>query len=133
MVTLDEERLARLANAAADTFAQLGPDQKNALDAPLAADSGFAWSGRAPVVPASPLTIDRDALALGARAPKGVGQAAESKELGAEETSASPAPPRTKLGRELWAIRRGIVQSGVPLLDWDQIEAEVAARRRRRG
>jgi hypothetical protein len=129
MVTLDEERLARLANAAADTFAQLGPDQKNALDAPLAADSGFAWSGRAPVVPASPLTIDRDAHAARPEASQGAEEAAESRVFGPEDVSLPPAPPRTELGRELWAIRRGIVQSGVPLLDWSQIEAEIAARR----
>lgn len=77
----------------------------------------------------NPLATDRDTLALGAQAPKGVGQAAESKESGAEEASASPTPPRTELGRELWMIRRRILASGVPLLDWSQIEAEVAARR----
>jgi hypothetical protein len=36
---------------------------------------------------------------------------------------------RTPLGRRLLAIRERIVRSGAPLLGWDQIEQEVAARR----
>lgn len=37
--------------------------------------------------------------------------------------------PRTELGRRLMAIRQEIVASGTPLLDWDDIEREVAERR----
>lgn len=37
--------------------------------------------------------------------------------------------PRTALGRELWEIRKEIVASGVPLLDWDELEKEIADRR----
>lgn len=37
--------------------------------------------------------------------------------------------PRTPLGRRLWEIRKRIVESGEPLLDWDDLEREVAERR----
>ena len=37
--------------------------------------------------------------------------------------------PRTTLGRKLWAIRRRIVASGTPLLGWEEIGREIAARR----
>lgn len=37
--------------------------------------------------------------------------------------------PRTPLGRRLWELRKQIVASGEPLLDWDGIEREVAERR----
>lgn len=37
--------------------------------------------------------------------------------------------PRTSLGRQLWEIRERIVASGAPLLDWDEIEEELADRR----
>lgn len=37
--------------------------------------------------------------------------------------------PRTLLGRRLWEIRKQIVASGAPLLDWDDLEREVAERR----
>lgn len=37
--------------------------------------------------------------------------------------------PQTPLGRRLWQIRQGIVESGEPLLDWDDVEREVAERR----
>jgi hypothetical protein len=37
--------------------------------------------------------------------------------------------PRTPLGRELVEIRKRIVASGQPLLDWDDLEREVAERR----
>lgn len=37
--------------------------------------------------------------------------------------------PRTELGRRLWELRKKIVASGEPLLDWDDIEREVAERR----
>lgn len=37
--------------------------------------------------------------------------------------------PKTPLGRKLWKIRAKIIASGEPLLDWDDIEREVAERR----
>jgi hypothetical protein len=37
--------------------------------------------------------------------------------------------PRTALGRELVEIRKSIVASGQHLLDWDELEREVAERR----
>ncbi|MGD0073388.1 MAG: hypothetical protein ABSD31_03505 [Candidatus Binataceae bacterium] len=40
-----------------------------------------------------------------------------------------PYQPRTTLGKRLWKLRSQIVASGVQLLDWDQIEQEVAERR----
>ena len=30
--------------------------------------------------------------------------------------------PRTPLGRELWEIRQRVLDSGEPLLDWDDLE-----------
>jgi hypothetical protein len=37
--------------------------------------------------------------------------------------------PQTPLGQRLWQIRQEIVESGEPLLSWDDIEREVAERR----
>ena len=37
--------------------------------------------------------------------------------------------PRTELGRKLVRLRKEIEQSGVPLLDWDDLEREIAERR----
>lgn len=37
--------------------------------------------------------------------------------------------PRTELGRKLWEIRSQIIASGIPLLDWEGIEREIAAMR----
>ena len=37
--------------------------------------------------------------------------------------------PRTPLGRRLWELRKRIVASGEPLLDWDDLEREIAERR----
>jgi hypothetical protein len=37
--------------------------------------------------------------------------------------------PRTPLGRRLWELRKRIVASGQPLLDWDDLEREIAERR----
>lgn len=45
-------------------------------------------------------------------------------EMGQEEGA-----PRTPLGEKLLEIRRRIVASGQPLLDWDGVEREVAERR----
>jgi hypothetical protein len=37
--------------------------------------------------------------------------------------------PRTPLGRRLWELRQKIVESGEPLIDWEDIEQEVQKRR----
>jgi hypothetical protein len=37
--------------------------------------------------------------------------------------------PRTPLGKRLWNLRQAIARSGEPLLDWNDIEKEVAERR----
>jgi hypothetical protein len=37
--------------------------------------------------------------------------------------------PRTELGRKLLALRAEAVKSGIPLLDWDEFEREIAERR----
>lgn len=37
--------------------------------------------------------------------------------------------PQTGLGKHLWKIRRRIVASGQRLLNWDEIDREVAERR----
>jgi hypothetical protein len=47
-------------------------------------------------------------------------------------TNGLPEPPFplvTPLAKKLWEIRQRIVASGVPLLDWDDIEREVRQRR----
>ncbi len=45
------------------------------------------------------------------------------------QDTSSTFKPKTPLGRRLWSIRKRIVASGEPLLGWDEIEEEVAARR----
>lgn len=52
-------------------------------------------------------------------------QIASKRECGLRPSFA----PRTELGRRLWRIRRRILESGQPLLDWDGIESEVRERR----
>ena len=47
-------------------------------------------------------------------------------------TNGKPEPPfelRTPLAKKLWELRQKIIASGVPLLDWDDIEREVQERR----
>jgi len=41
--------------------------------------------------------------------------------------------PKTELAARLWEIRKLIVASGEPLLDWDDLEREVRERRAERG
>lgn len=48
-------------------------------------------------------------------------------------TSAAERIPRTPLGKKLLEIRQRIVASGRPLLDWEDIDREIAARRGRYG
>jgi hypothetical protein len=47
-------------------------------------------------------------------------------------TNGLPEPPFplvTPLAKKLWELRQKIIASGVPLLDWDDIEREVQDRR----
>jgi hypothetical protein len=37
--------------------------------------------------------------------------------------------PKTELASRLWEIRKRIIASGEPLLDWDGVEKEVSQRR----
>jgi hypothetical protein len=41
--------------------------------------------------------------------------------------------PRTRLGKKLLEIRQTIVASGRPLLDWEDIDSELAEQRGRQG
>jgi len=41
--------------------------------------------------------------------------------------------PRTPLGRKLWALRQQIIESGIPLLTAEEIDAELAEQRGDRG
>jgi hypothetical protein len=41
--------------------------------------------------------------------------------------------PRTPLGKKLLEIRQRIVASGRPLLDWDDIDREIAEQRGKQG
>ncbi len=41
--------------------------------------------------------------------------------------------PRTPLGKKLLEIRQRIVASGRPLLDWEDIDREIAEQRGRQG
>lgn len=56
-----------------------------------------------------------------------------ARPLEGNETRVSEKEPdyeaRTPLGRKLVRIREQIEQSGVPLLDWDELEREIAERR----
>lgn len=51
------------------------------------------------------------------------------EELPVQKEATEEYVPQTPLGRRLWQIRQGIVASGEPLLDWDDLEQEVAERR----
>ena len=51
--------------------------------------------------------------------------AAERHPIHAEEEF----QPRTPLGSRLWELRKRIVASGEPLLDWDDLEQAIAERR----
>lgn len=37
--------------------------------------------------------------------------------------------PRTALGPKLWTLRQQMVASGTPLLNWNELESEIAERR----
>jgi len=64
-----------------------------------------------------------------AKKPRLTGQRKLPKENLKALEEASAYKPRTRLGKELWEIRKKIIASGEPLLDWDGIEKEVAKRR----
>jgi len=53
----------------------------------------------------------------------------ETEKAVREETDQLSYIPRTPLGKRLLAIRAKIVANGTPLLDPDEIDKEVAARR----
>jgi hypothetical protein len=50
-------------------------------------------------------------------------------ELEARRPEAPDYEPQTPLGKRLWALRKKIIASGEPLLDWDDVERELAERR----
>lgn len=43
--------------------------------------------------------------------------------------TACQSSPRTSLGKRLWEIRKRIVESGEPLLNWENLERELAVKR----
>ena len=45
------------------------------------------------------------------------------------ENRANRVEVETPLGKKLWQIRQQIVATGEPLLDWDEVNQEVAERR----
>ena len=47
--------------------------------------------------------------------------------------TSTPRTPRTPLGKKLLEIRQRIVASGRPLLDWEDIDREIAAQRGKQG
>jgi len=59
--------------------------------------------------------------------------AGHEKELDGGASSVSVEEPlpsaRTPLGRRLLQLRQNIIRSGVPLLNWEDLEREVAERR----
>lgn len=46
-----------------------------------------------------------------------------------ETLSPAEGPPQTALGQQLRAARARLIASGEPLLDWDELEQEIAERR----
>jgi hypothetical protein len=48
-------------------------------------------------------------------------------------TSTTERTARTPLGKKLLEVRQKILVSGRPLLDWDDIDSEIAQQRRRWG
>jgi len=129
MVRSDKERRAKVSGAALDAFAPLTADPKGASAEREVASSSFALRGSGPVLPASSLAIEGDAVLVAPPASPAPGEAPEANGVDSMGPSLAPEPPRTELGRKLWEIRRRIIESDTPLLDWDQITAEVAARR----
>ncbi len=129
MVRSDKERRARVSGAALDAFAPLTADPKGASAERQTASSSFLLGGSRPALPSSALAIKGDAVLVAPPASPVPREAPEAEEVDSVGASLAPEPPRTELGRKLWEIRRRIIESGARLLDWDQIEAEVAARR----
>lgn len=58
---------------------------------------------------------------------------AETAPIANTPSDYAPYQPRTRLGKRLCELRSQIVASGAKLLDWDQIEREVAERRESAG
>ena len=129
MARSDEERRAKVSGAALGAFAPLTADPKGTSADRKVASSSFGLGENRPVLPASSLAIDGDASFAAPPASPAPDEALQAKEVDSMDASLPPEQPRTELGRKLWGIRQRIVASGAPLLDWDQIEAEVAVRR----
>jgi hypothetical protein len=58
-----------------------------------------------------------------------------AQEVSMDTKTETPTPPtervaRTPFGKKLLEIRKRIIASGRPLLDWDDIDREMAAQRR---
>lgn len=77
------------------------------------------WS--VPVVYPSPSSVTTGALEAPAELPKVI------------SIKTTTPKPRTKLGRQLWELRQKIIESGEPLLNWSDLELELAERRREAG
>ena len=54
---------------------------------------------------------------------------ADVEERKLPESEEAEYEPRTELGRKLVRLRKEIELSGEPLLDWDDLEREIAERR----
>ncbi|HZU38193.1 MAG TPA: hypothetical protein VFA18_19880 [Gemmataceae bacterium] len=54
---------------------------------------------------------------------------AEPRPVGPKSARGTVFVPQTELGRRLWSIRKRIVVGGQPLLDWEDLEAELRVRR----
>jgi len=129
MVRSDKERRVKVGRVPVGAFAPLTTDPKVPSAECQVAGSSLALSGSGPVLPTSSLASDGDPVLVAIPASPAPGQAPDAKKLDSRGASLPPEPPRTELGRKLWEIRRRIIESGAPLLDWNQIEEEVAARR----
>ena len=68
---------------------------------------------------------ESEASSVLANEPTGSGQG-RANTHGLESTAYEP---RTPLGKRLMELRRRIVESGEPLLDWNALERELAERR----
>jgi len=129
MVRSDKESPAQVSGAALDAFAPLTADPKGASAERQGASASLALHGSGSLLPASSLASDGDPVLVAIPASPAPGGAREAKQVDSMGASLPPEPPRTELGRKLWEIRRRIIESGAPLLDWNQIEEEAAARK----
>lgn len=82
----------------------------------------------APTLPETAGAERENATMTEERAPKLAG-GSEASAGGGREAEAATERPRSPLGRRLREIRERIVASGVPLLNAEELEAEIAKRR----